>query len=273
MRVEAWLLEHGMEADAAKDFRLIGEAVLLGSEDDVRALIQQVEETFPDRKLALVVLDTQARCTAGLEENSAKEMGLAVEAADEIKRSTGATVLLIHHSGYEGDHARGSTAVHAALDAQSVLGGTKAALTLTCTKQKDSDEFEPIRLALADAAASPARLQIARERLTEKQEQALEALRGYPSGLRARKWQKESGLIHSTFYNARKELVERGLVDRKGECYLVVDVKSSQSNQSSPASVVSPKSVLLCSPSSGSGARKQSRRTVWGFGCVRQCIA
>ena len=38
-------------------------------------------------------------------------------------------------------------------------------------------------------------------------------------------------------------------------------------------SVVSPKSVLLCSPSSGSGARKQSRRTVWGFGCVRQCIA
>ena len=125
-----------------------------------------------------------------------RRWGLAVEAADEIKRSTGATVLLIHHSGYEGDHARGSTAVHAALDAQSVLGGTKAALTLTCTKQKDSDEFEPIRLALADA--SPARLQIARERLTEKQEQALEALRGYPSGLRARKWQKESGLIHST---------------------------------------------------------------------------
>ena len=238
-RVGAWLQYHGREVGDLEDFRLIGEALPLANPDDVGALIQQVGETFPDRDLALVVLDTQARCTAGLDENSAKEMGLALEAADRLKRSTGATVLLLHHTGYEGDHARGSTAVHAALDSQVSLHGPKKALILACTKQKDWEEFDPIRIALIpvgdslvpvpDAADSPARLQIEASTLSEKQEQVLNVLRAHPKGLRATEWEAEVEKIdigHSTFYDTRNALLKKGLVQHDGTRYTVVEVQS-----------------------------------------------
>ncbi len=233
-RLQAWLAHHGLDAEGAHDFRLLGEPVQLGSEDDIGALIRQVERTFSGRELGLVVLDTQARCTVGLDENSAKEMGLALEAADHLKRTTGATVLLLHHTGYEGDHARGSTAVHAALDSQVSLGGPRKALELSCTKQKDWEEFSPIRVVLVrvgeslvpvtDAADAPARLKINEAHLSDRQEQALRVLRDYPDGLRAQKWAKKASLPHSTFYEAVKQLGEKGLVKKEGKHYLAAQV-------------------------------------------------
>ncbi len=236
-RVGAWLQHHGREASDLEDFRLIGEALPLANPGDVGALIQQVRETFPDRDLALVVLDTQARCTEGLDENSAKEMGLAVAAADRLKRSTGAAVLLIHHTGYENYHPRGSTAVQAALDSQAVIKGATQALTLTCEKQKDAEAFAPIRIALipvgdslvpvADTASSPVRLQIARQSLATRKAEALDALREHPTGLLAKEWEKASGMSHSTFYEARKALVEKGLIHQEKDHYFAVDLETN----------------------------------------------
>ncbi|MBF6144233.1 AAA family ATPase [Nocardia nova] len=58
----------------------------------------------------LLVLDTRARCTLGLEENSATEQGRAIEGADRIREAAGCTVLTIHHTGRAGTAPRGSTA-------------------------------------------------------------------------------------------------------------------------------------------------------------------
>ena len=62
-----------------------------------------------------------------------------------IKQKTGATVLVVHHSGKdEGKGARGSSAFRAALDTEFNVKreGDGKALILTCTKMKDAEEPE-----------------------------------------------------------------------------------------------------------------------------------
>lgn len=114
------------------------------------ALVQLAAELKP----ALIVIDTQARVTVGMEENSAKEMGEFVAAADRLRRVTRACVLIVHHSGRGGDHMRGSISMEGA--ANTVVHVTKSEdiLTLKCTKQKDAEEFEEFTLRMVPAGAS-----------------------------------------------------------------------------------------------------------------------
>ena len=62
---------------------------------------------------------------------------------DVIKRETGATLLVVHHSGKDDTKgARGSSAFRAALDAEFNIRreGEGGAIILTCTKMKDTEE-------------------------------------------------------------------------------------------------------------------------------------
>jgi len=94
--------------------------------------------------LDLVILDTQARVTVGLEENSAKEMGLFVEQVERLRRASNATVMVVHHTGKTGASARGSGALYGA--AQTELTVTRVAdlVTVTVTKQKDAERVDPL---------------------------------------------------------------------------------------------------------------------------------
>lgn len=70
-------------------------------------------------------------------------MGAFIEGCDTIKRETGATLLVVHHSGKDGSKgARGSSAFHAALDAEYNVRREEdgGALILSCTKMKDAEE-------------------------------------------------------------------------------------------------------------------------------------
>ena len=78
----------------------------------------------------LVILDTWARCTVGGEENSTKDMGLAIEQADVIRRRSGACVLAVHHSGKDSTAgARGSSALEAAFDSVFEIGAVDDVVT------------------------------------------------------------------------------------------------------------------------------------------------
>jgi hypothetical protein len=92
----------------------------------------------------MVVLDTQARVTVGVDENSATDMGRVVAMADRLRGETGATVVLVHHTGYNGAHARGSTAVYGALQSEIEVSRTEDGhgVDLKATKQKDHDMVE-----------------------------------------------------------------------------------------------------------------------------------
>lgn len=129
-------------------------AVQLGERKEVQRLIA----TARHGNYEFIILDTQARCTVGLEENSASEMGLVVAALDVLKEVTGACVALVHHSGAAGGRARGSTAILGALDAEFEVEADKynMSVKVKTRAQKDLAEAKEIELDLVTPAPGAA---------------------------------------------------------------------------------------------------------------------
>ena len=130
---------------------------------DVRFLPRPVQAMSPEwltlieacRRLepSLIVVDTQARVSVGVEENSAKELGLVIDRMEQLRAATRACVLLIHHTGHVGDHGRGSTSGKGALQSELHVSkkGERAANTIVTVKtgkQKDDEEDLDIQFRL-----------------------------------------------------------------------------------------------------------------------------
>src|SRR5699024_11442273 len=106
-RILAWCELNRIDpADLDGKFYALPTAPQLGELVDVGQLIDLVTEV----DAGLLVLDTRARCTVGLEENSATEQGTAIRAAELIQAANNTTVLAVHHSSRGGGAGRGSNA-------------------------------------------------------------------------------------------------------------------------------------------------------------------
>lgn len=99
--------------------------------------VQQIIDIAVEAEAALIVIDTRARSTIGLDENSATEMGRAIAAADAIIAATGAAVLLVHHSSRAGSAGRGSNAVDGAVWSDLRMEGSNLSARVHCEKHKD----------------------------------------------------------------------------------------------------------------------------------------
>jgi hypothetical protein len=100
-------------------------------------------------KPGLIVLDTQARITVGLEENSATEMGIYIEAVRALREATGGCVLTVHHTGRKGGDARGTSAIDGAQHTElkvEVDKSNKLRGRLLVEKQKDMEMRSPLLL-------------------------------------------------------------------------------------------------------------------------------
>ena len=102
---------------------------------------------------ALIVIDTQARVSVGVEENSNTELGIVVERMDDLRRATEACVLVIHHTGHVGDHGRGASAAKGALQSEMHVSkkGDNAqniVVTMKVGKQKDDEEGTDLQFGL-----------------------------------------------------------------------------------------------------------------------------
>ncbi|MGC8919450.1 AAA family ATPase [Streptomyces sp. PG2] len=109
-------------------------------------LARQMEPSF-------VVIDTQARVSVGVEENSNKEMGEVVDRMDELRRATGACIGLVHHTGHVGEHGRGASSVKGAMQSEINVkkSGEKISnivLTVKASKQKDEEEGNDLQFGL-----------------------------------------------------------------------------------------------------------------------------
>ncbi|HEN5127039.1 TPA: AAA family ATPase [Klebsiella quasipneumoniae] len=143
-RIKAWEQVHGQEVD---NLWLVNRPVFPVRESEVSEVILAARQITAecDMPVRLVVIDTLARCFGGNDENDARDMGAFIEGCDVIKQKTGATVLVVHHSGKdEAKGARGSSSFRAALDAEFNVKreGQGQALILSCTKMKDAEEPE-----------------------------------------------------------------------------------------------------------------------------------
>ncbi len=115
-------------------------SVALSDQTSVGALVNEIN-SIPEKPV-LVVIDTLARATAGLDENSARDMGEFIQVCDLIKDQYQCTVLLVHHTGLaDKQRARGSSAIKAALDVEISIRQQDGLVIMSPTKMKDATPF------------------------------------------------------------------------------------------------------------------------------------
>lgn len=145
-RIKAWAMKHNTDKEPQLLYR-IDYPVFPADPAQIAMLKATCDQLTKQTRepIRLIVFDTLARCYGGADENSAKDMGAFIRGCDDVKAHTGATVMLIHHSGKnEEAGARGSSALRGALDAELWVKreNDSRALTVICTKSKDAEPFE-----------------------------------------------------------------------------------------------------------------------------------
>lgn len=149
-RVRAWEIHRGIDVGKFPLWLDHGEINLAAERDGgVRAFVSDVvEELGP---LRLVVIDTLNQTAAGADENSAKDMGRYIASMKRIRDETGATVVVVHHSGKDpGKGMRGSSSLLGAMDTtvEVIRDKEMRAITVTVHKQKDAEREPPMRFNL-----------------------------------------------------------------------------------------------------------------------------
>lgn len=144
-RVRAWEREHGRKMTGV---HFVTEAIQIGDPEQMRTLIGYAKLV----NAGMVIFDTQARCTVGIDENSNTDMGRIVAALDSLRQQTGACVMLVHHKGKNAQDARGASAMKGAMDAEFEVGceGKGMKVTFKTTKRKDGEEQPTLNLRLAE---------------------------------------------------------------------------------------------------------------------------
>ncbi len=154
-RLRAWSQHRNVPLNEAP-LHVTQRAVNFGDAQALGELVGEIT-TLPD-KPSLIVVDTLARATPGMDENSAKEVSAFIAACDRLRELFDCTVLIVHHSGH-GDKARakGSIALKGAVDfeARVAIGKQSGTLVIECTKMKDGEPFDPIYLKFQTVSLTP----------------------------------------------------------------------------------------------------------------------
>ncbi len=117
MRSESWHEHFGHDVEAGGSLIQTGR-INLAEHEHRDAIIAAVIEN----DIQLVAIDTLAKATPGLDENSAKDMGLVIDSAMRIQQETGATVILVHHTGHGDTHrGRGHSSLPGAVDSSIMV--------------------------------------------------------------------------------------------------------------------------------------------------------
>jgi RecA-family ATPase len=143
-RISAWCEHHGVPHDQICLF-CAPVAVNLSSAAEVASLavtiVNKRDAQGRKTQVRLVVFDTLARCSVGLDENSSQEVGRVVDNVDKLRLAVGGpAVLLLHHSGKSASGMRGSSALLSAADtALSLRMISPAVVCMHIVKQKDGE--------------------------------------------------------------------------------------------------------------------------------------
>lgn len=146
-RFRAWKMDRCAQGRRF-DLHLMRDDLNLAAEKDgsVRAFVEAVTEGLGP--LRLVVIDTLNQTAAGADENSAKDMGRYIASMKRLRDATGATVVVVHHSGKDlSKGMRGSTALLGAMDTTVEVerDNDGRSIRVTVKKQKDAEREPAMR--------------------------------------------------------------------------------------------------------------------------------
>ncbi|EPO4284806.1 AAA family ATPase [Pseudomonas aeruginosa] len=146
-RFRAWKVDKCAQGRTF-DLHLMRDDLNLAAEKDggARAFAQTVADELGPLKL--IVIDTLNQTAAGADENSAKDMGRYIASMKLLRNATGATVVVVHHSGKDlSKGMRGSTALLGAMDTTVEVerASDGHSIKVTVKKQKDAERESPMR--------------------------------------------------------------------------------------------------------------------------------
>jgi hypothetical protein len=153
-RIHAWCRHHQVTNDEVRQLRTNFRVTFNVPQFSIPAELTDLLSTLASEAFIpdLIVIDTFARSFVGLDENSSRDTGMWISAAEQL-RSLGYTVVFLHHTRKNtefGVQFRGSTAISGAMDTIMTVvrdWGHPNEVEVRVTKQKDHDEGEPLHFA------------------------------------------------------------------------------------------------------------------------------
>lgn len=223
-RVDAW--ETGWQKTIPDEgaLAIVSRPVNLGIVDDTAELIDLVREGG----YGGVVLDTLARCTVGMEENSARDVGVAVDSMHRIREATPGglgVVIGVHHAGKDGRTLRGSSAYEGGADTVYFVERDGIAIHLERQKRKDGPVVDNHTLRFAPIEGTESGVLENQSQGSETDASRMRAVRlflsqvcltsGTPGG-QLQKMAEEAGFPRATYYRYLRKLQEVGAVVNVG---------------------------------------------------------
>lgn len=229
--------------EAWKDFNNItmtprlyfyAEALQLMNDVDVLGFIEMIRVHSP----RMIIIDTMARSAVGLEENSARDVGMFVHAVDAMRAALDCAALVVHHTGKVGGTMRGSSALYGAADSVLSVMASDGLITVSNHpdaggKNKYSESAPALHLRLkphnaegyCGAVVVPAEqvTMTADDRLTDNQRLILDVLDGFEAGLSGNQIIEATGLPKTSFYRNIKTLTKAALVSATDSGFIITD--------------------------------------------------
>jgi KaiC/GvpD/RAD55 family RecA-like ATPase len=135
-RLAAYERAHAVNLDAVP-FLVMDDCPNFLGDDDDRIVAKRIEAAGG---ADIIVVDTFAQVTPGSNENASEDVGRALSNCKRLHRATGATIILIHHTGKDLSRgARGWSGLKAAADTELTVDGDDKAPVRTMTISKNKD--------------------------------------------------------------------------------------------------------------------------------------
>lgn len=221
-RVRAWLQHYEIKASAFDNVAWMIEAVsVLTGSDDLERLKMRLEYEVGQQP-SLVIIDTLARCFDG-DENQQEDMGAFVAGLDHIRKEYDATVLAIHHTNLGGERERGSTAFRGGADTMIAIDRPRHSKTATleCTKQKDAEDFEAIKLDFKAVEGSESGVLVDHRLPVNAQLENMLAILQEAGPQTTDDWLSLTRMSRATFHRQRARLGEMGKIIKENGMWRV----------------------------------------------------
>lgn len=229
VRLRAAKQAAGLALDQAVGVFTFPEPIDLRDPVSVTRFSRFLTAAMAGRPLEVIVVDTYAAATPGASENSSEDTTMAMVHAQRWRDTTGATVILAHHTNAGGTRERGHSAMRGACDFMISMTAVDDVIHLESSKQRNAAPFERLTLKLSPVDGGGCVLRLADDvlpaaGLTAAQTQAYNVLRDTfaANGATKGEWQRTClGVSERTFHRACKVLGERGYVQEVGSYFRV----------------------------------------------------
>ena len=241
-RIEAWCRGKGINRSEVP-LHISQQSILMHDDQYIRSILDEVTKLTD---VSLIVIDTLASVFGSYNENNTPDMNLFITNCNKL-RDAGPSVLVAHHTGHNGERARGNSAFYAALDTEMRVSKNKSNVELSCSKMKDAEQFDPVkfRMVACDLGNDSSSVFLQKIRTKDKPSELTPheelALKTFKQGTNANvpdstasmeKWRKLFYAGHAgdkeeakkkAFQRARKILVTKGYLKVEDEIYTLRD--------------------------------------------------